>query len=84
MVTAKDAQLSSIPADSGGKRTKLAEGTPVDICGESGNFVRVEGENISGWMKKNEVTGIFIYDLFTSLVSLKSMLFVHICNKRKS
>ena len=64
VVTAKDAQLSSIPADSGGKRTKLAEGTPVDICGESGNFVRVEGENISGWMKKNEVTGIFIYDLF--------------------
>ncbi|MBE6357000.1 MAG: protein BatD [Lentisphaerae bacterium] len=64
VVVAKSAELSSIPANSGGSRAKLPEGTRVDISGSNGDFVRVSGENISGWMKKTDVEKLFPYYIF--------------------
>lgn len=64
MVIGKEAPLRSIPAAAGGTEVLLPGGTSLVIREQNGDFYRISGENISGWIRTGDVMRIFPYDKY--------------------
>jgi len=60
IVTARNAELSSLPGEHCGHAVgALKGGTPASIVEERGGFILIRGDGMEGWCRKNDVERIF-------------------------
>ena len=64
MVTARDAALRAVPMAKSGKSAALPEGTILQLKEENNGFVRVESDNVNGWVRKSDLWQIFPWGVF--------------------
>ena len=64
MVIAPDAALCAVPMAKSGKSAALPEGTILQLKEENNGFIRVESDNVNGWVRKTDLWQIFPWGVF--------------------